>query len=59
MRLIGAFLCLFLVILVSGTVSYIYLMWTNYWIRVRAMETKMTVNRGKSKPVISFPELSV
>jgi len=45
MRIIGAFLCFFLFVLTSGTVSYIYLMWTNYWIRVQSMETRYSAKQ--------------
>jgi len=38
MKLMGAFLFFFLFVIVSGTISYIYLMWTNYWIRIKALE---------------------
>ena len=40
MRLIATFLCFFLFVLASGTVSFVYLMWTNYWLRVQATETQ-------------------
>jgi len=39
MRLIAGFLCFFLLILTGGTISYIYIMWTNYWLRVTAIES--------------------
>ena len=47
MRIIAAFLCFFLFVLASGTVSYIYLMWTNYWIRVQSMETKYSAKQSQ------------
>ena len=40
MRIFPAFLCFFLFVLASGTVSFIYIMWTNYWARVAAMESR-------------------
>ena len=40
MKLFPAFLCFFLFILFSGTVSFIYIMWTNYWARIAVMETR-------------------
>ena len=29
---------LYIFLIFSGTISYIYLMWTNYWIRIKALE---------------------
>ena len=46
MRIFPAFLCFFLFVLTSGTVSFIYIMWTNYWARVEAMETKYAAEAG-------------
>ena len=40
MRIFPAFLCFFLFVLASGTVSFIYIMWTNYWARVASMESR-------------------
>jgi len=52
MRIFPAFLCFFLFILASGTVSFIYIMWTTYWSRVEAMETKYfaAAGLGPSRP---------
>jgi len=40
MRFMGVFLLFFLILIMSGTISYIYLMWTNYWIRMKTYETR-------------------
>ena len=40
MRVFPAFLCFFLFVLFSGTISFIYVMWTNYWIRVSSLEAR-------------------
>ena len=40
MRVFPAFLCFFLFVLFSGTVSFIYVMWTNYWLRVSSLEIR-------------------
>ena len=40
MRVFPAFLCFFLFVLSSGTVSFIYVMWTNYWMRVSSLEAR-------------------
>lgn len=55
MRLIGAFLCFFLLILLGGTVSYIYLMWTNYWLRVQTMDAQY---RAQQLYRVNYKELS-
>lgn len=34
MRIFGLFLCLFLVLLFSGTLTYIYILWNSYWMKI-------------------------
>ena len=59
MRIIAAFLCFFLFILTSGTVSYVYLMWTKYWIRVQSMETKYSSAKQVQRLSDNHPKRSV
>ena len=59
MRIIVAFLCFFLFILMSGTVSYVYLMWTKYWIRVQSMETKYSSAKQVQRLSDNHPKRSV
>ena len=54
MRVFPAFLCFFLFVLFSGTVSFVYVMWTNYWARVSSLETRysgpITSRHGQHRP---------
>ena len=45
MRVFPAFLCFFLFVLFSGTLSFIYVMWTNYWARVSSLEARYNQHR--------------
>ncbi len=38
MRLFATFLCFFLLLLVFGTLSYVYLLWRHYLIRVEKLQ---------------------
>ncbi len=38
MRMFGTFLCFFLLLLVMGTGSYVYLLWHHYWARVERLQ---------------------
>eukprot|EP00088_Acartia_fossae_P005196 TRINITY_DN12277_c0_g1_i1.p1 TRINITY_DN12277_c0_g1~~TRINITY_DN12277_c0_g1_i1.p1 ORF type:complete len:422 (-),score=82.13 TRINITY_DN12277_c0_g1_i1:397-1662(-) len=40
MKFMGGFLLFFLILIMSGTVSYMYLMWTNYWLRMKTYEMR-------------------
>ena len=50
MKLFPAFLCFFLFVLGGGTISFVYIMWTNYWARVQAMETHYLAEARISHP---------
>ncbi len=38
MRMLASFLCCFLLLLVFGTGSYVYLLWHHYWARVERLQ---------------------
>ena len=42
MRIFALFLCLFLLIISCGTLTYVYILWNTYWIRV----AKLTEERN-------------
>ena len=48
MKLLASFLCTFLLLMFVGTVSYVYILWHHYWIRVErlAREQKMQQQVG-------------
>jgi len=48
MRVIAGFLCFFLCLLTGGTVSYVYIMWTNYWTRVRTMDSSHVARQERT-----------
>ena len=51
MKLLATFLCLFLLLLFLGTLSYVYLLWHQYWQRVMKLHREqMEEAEGKSPP---------
>ena len=41
MRMFATFLCLFLLLLFFGTLTYVYIMWRHYWIRVEQLNREL------------------
>merc|ERR1719193_58709 len=53
MRFMGGFLLFFLILIMSGTVSYMYIMWTNYWMRVQSYDLKYFTKNNHPRGVIN------
>jgi cell division protein FtsL len=49
MRIFALFLCLFLLIISCGTLTYIYLLWNTYWIRVAKLSEERNFMRQQQQ----------
>jgi hypothetical protein len=56
MRLFALFLCLFLLIISCGTLTYVYLLWNTYWLRVAKLTEERNYFRQQHQTAVRVLE---
>ena len=51
MRVFALFLCLFLLLISLGTLTYVYILWNTYWIRVAKLNEERVYMRQQQNAV--------
>ncbi len=52
MKILSGFLCLFLLLLLFGSASYIYILWNNYWQRIEKLRAESSPHHGDIGPFV-------